>query len=91
MVTELSAVKNVPGDEIDAYGRLLTDAMNGDALLFVREDAVEASWQVVENVLDTTLPLYFYEAGSWGPPESESLAKDMGGWRNPVLVSDVAA
>jgi glucose-6-phosphate 1-dehydrogenase len=90
-VTELSAVKNVPGDEIDAYDRLLTDAMNGDALLFVREDAVEASWEVVENILDTTLPLYFYEAGSWGPPESESLAKDMGGWRNRILVSDVAA
>src|SRR5215475_8524 len=86
-VTELSAVKNVPGDEIEAYDRLLTDAINGDALLFVREDAVEASWEVVENILDTSLPLYFYEAGSWGPPESESLARDLGGWRNPTLVS----
>ena len=82
--TELSAVKNVPGDEVEAYERLLTDAMIGDALLFVREDAVEVSWEVVENILDTTLPLYFYEAGSWGPPESEQLAKDVGGWRNPV-------
>jgi glucose-6-phosphate 1-dehydrogenase len=83
-VTELSAVKNVPGDEVEAYERLLTDAMNGDALLFVREDAVEVSWEVVENILDTTLPLYFYEQGSWGPPESERLAKDIGGWRNPI-------
>ena len=77
-VTELSAVKNVPGDEVEAYERLLTDAMNGDALLFVREDAVEVFWAVVENTLDTALPLYFYEPGPWGPPESESLAKDMG-------------
>ena len=91
MVTELSAVKNAPGDQVEAYERLLTDAMNGDALLFVREDAVEVSWQVVENILDTTLPLYFYEPGSWGPPESERLAKDMGGWRNPIVTSAIAA
>jgi len=83
-VTELTAVENVPGDEVEAYERLLTDAMNGDALLFVREDAVEVSWEVVENILDTSLPLYFYEAESWGPPESETLAKDVGGWRNPA-------
>jgi len=92
MATELSAVKNVPGDEVEAYERLLTDAMNGDALLFVREDAVEVSWEVVENILDTSLPLYFYEQGSWGPPEADRLAKDMGGWRNPRLaVPDLAA
>lgn len=83
MVTELSAVKNTPGDEVEAYERLLTDAMNGDALLFVREDAVEVSWEVVENTLDCSLPLYFYEPGSWGPPETNVLAKDLGGWRNP--------
>ena len=83
MVTELSAVKNIPGDEVEAYERLLTDAMNGDALLFVREDAVEVSWEVVENTLDSSLPLYFYEPGSWGPPETDGLAKDLGGWRNP--------
>jgi len=83
MATELSAVKNTPGDEVEAYERLLTDAMNGDALLFVREDAVEVSWEVVENTLDSSLPLYFYEPGSWGPPETDVLAKDLGGWRNP--------
>jgi len=92
MATELSAVKNVPGDEVEAYERLLTDAMNGDALLFVREDAVEVSWEVVENILDTSLPLYFYEQGSWGPPEADRLAKDMGGWRNHrLVVPDLAA
>lgn len=91
MLTELSAVKNAPGDQVEAYERLLTDAMTGDALLFVREDAVEVSWRVVENILDTSLPLYFYEPGSWGPPESERMAQDMGGWRNPVLTSSIAA
>jgi len=91
MTTELSAVENVPGDEVEAYERLLTDAMNGDALLFVREDAVEVSWEVVENILDTSLPLYFYEQGSWGPPEADRLAKDIGGWRSPIVVRDLAA
>jgi glucose-6-phosphate 1-dehydrogenase len=62
---------------------LLTDAMKGDALLFVREDAAEVSWGVVENILDNSLPLHFYEPGSWGPLESENMAADIGGWRNP--------
>ena len=83
MLTELAAVKNSPGDEVEAYERLLTDAIRGDALLFVREDAVEVSWGVVENILGNTAPLHFYEQGSWGPLESENLAKDIGGWRNP--------
>lgn len=83
MLTELAAVRNSPGDEVDAYERLLTDAMNGDALLFVREDAVELSWGVVENILDKSLPLHFYDPGSWGPLESENMARDVGGWWNP--------
>ena len=36
-------------DEVDAYERLLTDAMKGDPTLFVREDAVEAAWAVVDG------------------------------------------
>ena len=84
MLTELAAVKNSPGDEVEAYERLLTDAMSGDALLFVREDAVEVSWGVVENILGNSAPLHFYEPGSWGPIETETLAKDIGGWRNPA-------
>ena len=83
IMTELSAVKSSPGDEVDAYERLLTDAMRGDALLFVREDAVEVSWAVVENILGNAAPLHFYEPGSWGPLEAANLAKDIGGWRNP--------
>lgn len=84
MLTELTAVQNSPGDEVEAYERLLTDAMRGDALLFVREDAVEVSWAVVENILDNVAPLHFYEQGSWGPLEADNLAKDIGGWHNPA-------
>ena len=81
---ELAAVKQDTSDEADAYERLLTDAMNGDATLFVRQDAVEAAWAVVEPVLDNVTPLHFYEAGSWGPPEADRLAADLGGWDNPA-------
>ena len=83
-MTELAAVKSSPGDEVDAYERLLTDAMKGDALLFVREDAVEVTWAVVEPILGNVDPLHFYEPGSWGPPEAANLAKDVGGWRDPT-------
>jgi len=83
VLTELSAVKNSPGDEVDAYERLLTDAMKGDAFLFVREDAVEVSWAVVDHILGSASPLHFYEPGSWGPLEANHLAKDVGGWHDP--------
>ena len=81
---ELAAVKQDTSDEADAYERLLTDAMNGDATLFVRQDAVEAAWAVVEPVLDNVTPLHFYEPGSWGPPDADRLAADLGGWDNPA-------
>src|SRR5262249_28956440 len=50
MATELMAVQTDSKDEIDAYERLLTDAMKGDPTLFVREDAVEAAWKVVDGI-----------------------------------------
>jgi len=81
---ELAAVKQDTSDEADAYERLLTDAMNGDATLFVRQDAVEAAWAVVEPVLDNVTRLHFYEPGSWGPPEADRLAAEIGGWDNPA-------
>jgi glucose-6-phosphate 1-dehydrogenase len=84
MPAELSAVKRSHTDEMDAYERLLTDAMNGDALLFVREDSVEAAWAVVDQVLGDATPLYEYDAGAWGPQEAERLAADVGGWHNPT-------
>ena len=85
---ELAVLKRATSDEADAYERLLTDAMNGDATLFVRQDAVEAAWAVVEPVLDDATPLQFYEPGSWGPREAERLAADLGGWDDPAGKTD---
>ncbi|HKW81652.1 MAG TPA: glucose-6-phosphate dehydrogenase, partial [Casimicrobiaceae bacterium] len=52
---------------MDAYERLIGDAMRGDAALFARQDAVEAAWSIVEPVLSDDHPVTEYEAGSWGP------------------------
>ena len=83
MPIELAAVDHVQGDEIDAYERLLTDAMRGDSLLFVREDAVEVSWIVVQHLWGNVAPAHLYESGSWGPVEANALAADIGGWHDP--------
>jgi glucose-6-phosphate 1-dehydrogenase len=70
-------------DQIDAYERLLGDAMREDAMLFVREDAVEAAWAIVDPILGNTTTLEEYEPGSWGPHEADRLAIDVGGWHDP--------
>jgi glucose-6-phosphate 1-dehydrogenase len=81
--THLSVVEDDTAEEVDAYERLLGDAMRGDAMLFVREDAVEAAWAIVDPILGNTTPLEEYEPGSWGPHEAVRLADDVGGWHDP--------
>jgi glucose-6-phosphate 1-dehydrogenase len=83
MPTELTAVDQDQAAEMEPYERLLTDAMRGDALLFVRQDAVEAAWAIVNPVLDDVVPVHSYAPGSWGPGEAERLASDICGWHNP--------
>jgi len=87
MASELMAVRQDCCDEIDPYERLLTDAMHGDALLFVRSDAVEAAWAIVEPILGNATPLFDYEPGTWGPMEADGLASEIGGWHNPQGVA----
>ncbi len=73
------------GDEMDAYERLLGDAMKGDQSLFAREDQVEAEWRIVDPILGTATPLYEYDLGTWGPRESDRLIARDGGWHNPTV------
>jgi glucose-6-phosphate 1-dehydrogenase len=67
------------GDEMDAYARLLHDAMKGEQTLFAREDTVEAEWRVVEKILGDSTPLYAYLPGTWGPAEADQLTADSAG------------
>jgi len=79
---ELSVVEHPTADDMEPYERLIGDAMSGDAMLFTREDAVEAAWEVVDPILKTT-PVYEYDPGTWGPREADALAADVGGWHDP--------
>ncbi len=78
--TELKVVHYPGGDERGAYERLLGDAMMGDAMLFAREDGVEAAWTVVQSVLGDATPVHEYEPGTWGPAEAARLTESVGGW-----------
>ena len=82
---EFQIAHNPLGDEMDAYERLLGDAMNGDAMLFARQDGVEAAWAVVQPILGNVTPLHEYEPGTWGPSEAENLAAGFGGWHAPTV------
>ncbi|WP_240206081.1 glucose-6-phosphate dehydrogenase [Vibrio sp. CyArs1] len=72
---------------LTAYERLLLDALNGDATLFARSDAVEACWEFVQPILDykqDPQSLFGYACGTWGPQESDQLLHNDGrAWRFP--------
>jgi glucose-6-phosphate 1-dehydrogenase len=71
----------------EAYERLLLDVFAGDASLFMRRDAVEASWSWVDRVLESweragARWLPEYPAGTWGPVEAERMIEGDGRrWR----------
>ncbi|GEA60725.1 glucose-6-phosphate dehydrogenase [Vibrio comitans] len=72
---------------LTAYERLLLDALNGDATLFARSDAVETCWEYVQPILDfkeRPQALFGYASGTWGPKESHDLLeRDGKAWRFP--------
>jgi len=77
----------------EAYERLLLEALEGDATLFIRRDEVEAAWTIVDPIRAAwaNAPLTdseFYPAGTWGPPGADQLLSVKGhSWRNPQPVT----
>jgi glucose-6-phosphate 1-dehydrogenase len=69
----------------EAYERLITDAMRGDATLFTRNDEVEAQWRICDPIVAAWAaapgPLPSYEAGSQGPAEAAALLRGDARWR----------
>jgi len=58
----------------DAYERLLLDAIQGDAALFIRADEIEQSWRFLDPFLDRhSIPVHTYSRGSWGPSQANEL------------------
>ena len=80
-------VKHQGADEMEAYERLIGDAMKGDPSLFARQDSAEAQWRIVDPVLGDGSPAHPYAQGSWGPPQAAAMAKAVGGWHEPVVTS----
>jgi len=71
-----------------AYETLLLDALKGDTTLYTRQDMVEASWAVVQPILDVWSHDGFsvpsYASGTWGPKESDAMLARRGHvWRIP--------
>lgn len=73
----------------EAYERLLLDCMVGDSTLYIRGDALEATWKFVQPLLDfwdknPEAPLHGYPAGSWGPNCADDLIEGENmTWRYP--------
>jgi glucose-6-phosphate 1-dehydrogenase len=80
---EIIASSHPSPEEMDAYERVLGDAMAGDATLFAREDYVEEAWRIVDPMLKADTPIYEYEKGTWGPTENAENVSPPGGWQNP--------
>lgn len=82
---ELEACRHPQPEEMEAYERVLTDAMAGDATLFARQDYVEEAWRIVDPVLKANTPVYPYAPHTWGPvsaPEQTwSHVTPSGGWQ----------
>jgi glucose-6-phosphate 1-dehydrogenase len=71
--------------DMDAYERVLGDAMAGDPTLFAREDNVEEAWRIVDPVLKAGTPVYEYEPGTWGPKEVDARVAPPDGWQDPKV------
>jgi len=82
---ELLASYQPGAGAMEAYERVLGDAMAGDATLFACEDYVEEAWRIVDPVLQAVTPVYAYEAHTWGPREVEHKVAPAGGWDNPSV------
>ena len=84
-LTEILGVAHPPAAEMDAYERVLSDAMAGDATLFAREDYVEEAWRIVDPALKAGTPVYEYEPNTWGPAQIAEKVTPPDGWQNPVV------
>jgi glucose-6-phosphate 1-dehydrogenase len=85
---EMVASRHPRPEEMEAYERVLGDAMAGDATLFARQDYVEEAWRIVDPVLKAGTPLYEYEKGTWGPGEVDQRCSPAGGWHNPTATDE---
>jgi glucose-6-phosphate 1-dehydrogenase len=78
---EMVASRHPEPEEMEAYERVLTDAMAGDPTLFARQDYVEEAWRIVDPLLANESPVIAYEEHTWGPGDPKITRP--GGWDVP--------
>jgi glucose-6-phosphate 1-dehydrogenase len=78
---EMVATRHARPNEMEAYERVLTDAMAGDPTLFARQDYVEEAWRIVDPILQNVGPVIPYEPHTWGPSDQGIVPP--GGWDDP--------
>jgi len=74
---------DVLGEEPTPYERLLNDALHGVHDLFPRWDTVQATWEVVQPLLDNPPPVIAYAQDTWGPEQSHELIRGHAPWKLP--------
>jgi glucose-6-phosphate 1-dehydrogenase len=72
------------GTDMRPYDRLIGAALDGNRVLFARQDTVEAAWRVVDPVLGDTAPVHSYPRGTWGPKEADVLLPNGVAWHDPA-------
>jgi len=82
-LVEMIASQHPRPEEMDAYEKVLGDAMAGNSTLFARQDYVEEAWRIVDPVLKAETPVHEYDRGTWGPAEVDQQIVPPGGWHNP--------
>ncbi|MBX3379268.1 MAG: glucose-6-phosphate dehydrogenase [Phycisphaeraceae bacterium] len=82
---EMLATRQPKAEEMDAYERVLGDAMQGDPTLFAREDSVEEAWRIVDPIIKAGTPVAPYEPGTWGPSLIPPRLVPAGGWNDPIV------
>jgi glucose-6-phosphate 1-dehydrogenase len=70
------------GDVLEAYERLILDAMRGDHTLFTTAEGIERLWEVSIPLLEAPPPVRLYAPGSWGPKSIHQLVAPHA-WRLP--------
>jgi glucose-6-phosphate 1-dehydrogenase len=70
------------GEVLEAYERLILDAMRGDRTLFTTADGIERLWEVSTPLLEAPPPVRSYAPGSWGPNAIHQLVTPYA-WRLP--------
>jgi glucose-6-phosphate 1-dehydrogenase len=70
------------GDVLEAYERLILDAMRGDRTLFTTSEGIERLWEVSVPLLEAPPPVRLYQPGSWGPKSVHQLIAPHA-WRLP--------